>query len=710
MVGISLFLLAVACNVVLAIFVLGNNPRAKLNRVFGGLALTVAAWCVVTYLEDSLTGESIIQALVVADFLLASLMVFLFFWFCYVLTRSQHKVFGTLNAVGLLIASSLALTGSIVTIALVDGAVIFMPSFGYNFFLIYIAYGLLGGLIMLARRYRGVRSTERNQIAFIFYGLFLCASTIVVTNVALPYFFVVPASITRIGIYSTLFLTGAMAYVIIKHRFLSIRWVVARSVTYVLLITTLAAGYSLALFTVSQYLFPENQSSLEQNLTYAALAVLLAITFQPLKAFFERVTDRFLFRDHYDSQEVLNDFGRVLVGELKLERLMDQSLKLLGQRLKVAHAHLYVFDDGKIYRVSHYGSIPARLPTVARLQLLRHRLAVADELERGKEKEILETFDIRLSLHVRTKGEFVGYLLLGDKLNGDIYIEQDIELLEILGQELAVAISNAKAYDEIAHFNTTLQQRVDEATQQLRAANARLKDLDAAKDEFISMASHQLRTPLTSIKGYLSMIMEGDAGKITKQQKEFIGYAFESSRQMSSLVADMLNVSRMSAGKFFIEKAPVDLLPIVKEEVEQLRGHAEEKGLKLAFETPKGAIPTLQLDESKTRQVVMNFIDNAIFYTKTGSITVTLERIKDRVELRVTDTGIGVPMAARPKLFSKFYRAQNAQTVRPDGTGLGLFLAKRVVEDQGGTIVFESTEGQGSTFGFTFPVSPSKSK
>jgi signal transduction histidine kinase len=112
----------------------------------------------------------------------------------------------------------------------------------------------------------------------------------------------------------------------------------------------------------------------------------------------------------------------------------------------------------------------------------------------------------------------------------------------------------------------------------------------------------------------------------------------------------------------------------------------------------------VELDEGKTRQVIMNFIDNALYYTPKGDVTVTLDRAKDKVRLEVKDTGIGVPKEAREKLFTKFFRAGNAQMVRPDGTGLGLYLAKRVIEDQGGTIIFESVEGKGSTFGFELPI------
>jgi signal transduction histidine kinase len=343
------------------------------------------------------------------------------------------------------------------------------------------------------------------------------------------------------------------------------------------------------------------------------------------------------------------------------------------------------------------------------LAKLNRTVLIADELESGDRKQLMDQHGIRISMELRTREEFVGYLLLGDKLSGDIYSNQDIKLLEIIGKELAVAVLNAKAYAEIQEFNLTLQARVDHATGRLRVANRHLKELERAKDEFISMASHQLRTPLTTIKGYLSMMLEGDAGKLTKAQEEFVGYAFGSSERMVNLISDLLNVSRLSAGRFLIQRKPTDMVQMVADEVRQLETHATGKGLKLIFEPPKTPLQPVQIDDNKTRQVIMNFIDNAIYYTQTGEVRVILEQTEDVVRLTVKDTGIGVPESAKRKLFSKFYRADNAQTVRPDGTGLGLYLAKRVVEDQDGTIIFNSAEGKGSTFGFELPIHPKPS-
>jgi signal transduction histidine kinase len=174
---------------------------------------------------------------------------------------------------------------------------------------------------------------------------------------------------------------------------------------------------------------------------------------------------------------------------------------------------------------------------------------------------------------------------------------------------------------------------------------------------------------------------------------------------MVYLIADLLNVSRLKTGKFIIEAAPADIAEIVEQEMSQLKATAASRNLVLTYKKPKN-FPMVMLDETKTRQVIMNFVDNAIYYTPAGGhINVKLEQTPHTIEFRVVDNGIGVPKSERPHLFTKFYRAGNARQARPDGTGLGLFMAKKVIAGQGGSIIFESKEGKGSTFGFVFSKS-----
>jgi signal transduction histidine kinase len=321
---------------------------------------------------------------------------------------------------------------------------------------------------------------------------------------------------------------------------------------------------------------------------------------------------------------------------------------------------------------------------------------------------VLKKHKITICLELKTSEGFLGYILFGDKQSGQIYNEVDKKTLTIVAGELSIALENANAFLEISNFNTTLQHKVDSATSNLKQANLQLKELDEAKDEFISMASHQLRTPLTTVKGYVSMLDEGDFGKLTKEQQQTIVLVLDGSNRMARLIDDLLNISRMEAGKFYIDAQKLDLYKIVSEEFESLKNFAVTKKVHIALVKPKSEIPIMLLDENKTRQVVMNLIDNAINYSQPpsggGKAEITLEQVGKQIVFKVIDNGIGVPADQQPKLFTKMFRARNAKEVRPDGTGLGLYLVKRVIEDQGGKIIFKSKPGKGSEFGFSIPI------
>ena len=171
---------------------------------------------------------------------------------------------------------------------------------------------------------------------------------------------------------------------------------------------------------------------------------------------------------------------------------------------------------------------------------------------------------------------------------------------------------------------------------------------------------------------------------------------------MVYLISDLLNVSRLKTGKFAIEPKVVNLVDLINEEMIQLLETSKSKDVTLNYLKPTH-FPDLYLDEIKTRQVVMNFIDNAIHYTPPGGkVDIILEETPQTIEFRVVDNGIGVPKSEVHHLFTKFYRASNARKTRPDGTGLGLFMAKKVIIAEGGSVLFESKENEGSTFGFTF--------
>lgn len=244
------------------------------------------------------------------------------------------------------------------------------------------------------------------------------------------------------------------------------------------------------------------------------------------------------------------------------------------------------------------------------------------------------------------------------------------------------------------------RQRLEALTTQLAQANEKLQDLDKLKTEFLSLASHQLRSPLTAIKGYTSMLLEGSFGNVEPKQKEAIDRVFQSSTHLTKVVEDLLNVSKIEQGGMKYEMAPFDFEKISKELATDLSVTAKNKGLELSFVTDNSGPYTVNGDLEKIRQVVLNLIDNSIKYTEKGSITVTLRKNASTktIRLAISDTGMGISPQTKEKLFQKFSRGEGGKT-NTGGSGLGLYLAKQIAEAHGGRIIIESEGlGKGSTF------------
>lgn len=265
---------------------------------------------------------------------------------------------------------------------------------------------------------------------------------------------------------------------------------------------------------------------------------------------------------------------------------------------------------------------------------------------------------------------------------------------------IAIALGKALLYQELQVTNLKLAE-----------ANERLEEFDRLKSEFISMAGHQLRAPLTVIKGYISLVIEGTIdGEVSDKIKEALGKAMFSTEQLVKLISSLLDLSRIEAGKIRYEFKAGDFQAMALEVIDKFRQNAEKKGLALVFENKAGGLPPVTFDPDKMREVVVNLIDNAIKYSNEGEeVKIVEERVAgqdgERIRVSVKDSGLGVKSGDIVNLFAKFSRTEEAKARDPNGIGIGLYFVKRIVEDHGGAVgAFSEGVGKGSTFWIEIPL------
>lgn len=249
-----------------------------------------------------------------------------------------------------------------------------------------------------------------------------------------------------------------------------------------------------------------------------------------------------------------------------------------------------------------------------------------------------------------------------------------------------------------------INRRAEKQRKQLEEVSARLQEIDKSKDEFLSFATHQMRSPLVSIKwGTETLLDENTSGKLTDTQKTLVSKVHEVAVAMAATVNDLLDISKIEQGGLVLKPEASHLSPLVESIVEQFQGSAEQKGLTLAYQNTVPPDCFAMIDETKLRQVVVNLIDNAIKYTDKGSVGVSVTKEDHVLRVAVTDTGRGIGEEDKEKLFGKFARGKFG-SANKGGSGLGLFLAKKIVEMHGGELsVTSAGEGKGSVFAFTVP-------
>ena len=233
------------------------------------------------------------------------------------------------------------------------------------------------------------------------------------------------------------------------------------------------------------------------------------------------------------------------------------------------------------------------------------------------------------------------------------------------------------------------------------------EELEKMKFDFVSMASHELKTPLTSIVGYLSVFVNENNGKLPKEELELVNRSLIAAQQLFTLVQNLLNVNKIEREQISVSPQAIDYMPILTKAVDDLKNQATLKNISLTLAMPGEPLPKVLTDPIRIGEVITNLVANAINYTNSGGkVEVSIATSPSEVTTLVSDSGIGIPKEAIPHLFTKFFRVSNIAQQANKGTGLGLYIAKSIIEKLNGKIYVESEVGKGSKFYFTLPVAP----
>lgn len=553
------------------------------------------------------------------------------------------------------------------------------------------------------------RATNKLERSRMLYILIAYASSLIfggVFNLFLPWF----------GNYTLVWVgpLGLIIFVLItyiattKYRLFNVKLYLARF---------LALGTVLALL-IASYLFIVNALYDSDDIEPMKILtnVLITLIFFVITYFASRtviyITGR-RFGGGLMADDLVYQISLNILHNTNVQELLHAAVDVATLRMRISRISLSVFDKASDYFYSTDDQAVSLKQTIKQATLFMDKqkvdIVLTEELEIDSDLcNLLSSQDIAIIVRSATllaTGNVTTYVTI-KRFPLRIYSDKEVDVLKTIAHVIRIAVDNANYYKQIQNFNQELEKRIEEATADLRATNRKLKKLDATKDDFISMASHQLRTPLTSIKGYISMLLAGDFGRLAAEQRKVLGEAYTSSERMAFLIDDFLDVSRLQLGKFELQKTPTRLDQILESEIAQLKITAGMRNLTIQYETSSD-LPILDLDANKLRQVMMNMIDNAIYYSRAGdNIVVSLYRQRGQIIFMVKDRGIGVPHAEQHKLFTKFYRASNARKARPDGSGVGLYVARKVIIAHGGSLIFESKENTGSIFGFRLPIKP----
>lgn len=696
-----------------------KNPDSFLHKIFGIYNLTVAFWSFSYFFWQ--ISDSYNQAFFwVGTLSLAANFIPILYLHWMISIINLNKKYNKIIASGYIITIILSLFSYssfyIVELKAVQGFEYWpVGGFLHLFYIIFLYLGFSGyGIYLLFKVLNKSIGLKRNQTKYLIFASFVglgCGFS----NFFLWYGIPIRPYLNFGVVAYISFLTYAM----VVHRLMDIKLVLRSSSVYLSSLISLIVPAVLIKMVVNNY-FTESRNLVDFVLLIIAIAI-----FPTLKNYYYKIANKYFFSSLYDDRKVIADLSEKLRSSIEIRKIFRFITEIIVGSMHSASIGFLLLDENSdkfnlvyeegleavekdnFYNDSRFSSFLTK----------ENKAILADKFVKESYKQckkVIDRFknsDLEIIIPLVTKKRIVGIIILGQKESKDVYDKRDLEVLSIIGSQSAIAVENALLYEETRDFNIKLEKEINVATKDLLEANRQLKQLDVAKSEFVAIASHQLRTPLTIIKGYISMILDKSFGAVPVPINESLEKVYESNERLIRLVDDLLNVSRIESGRLVFNYQIIRIEKMTYSIAEELLGPAKRKNIKLKIKAPKEPLPKVRIDIDKIRQVFMNLVDNAIKYSETGEIIISLKKKDKDIEVCIKDNGMGIREEDLPNIFDKFCRGTGTSLIHTEGTGLGLYVAKEMVEAHNGTIWAESNgAGKGSVFYFTLPIYKDKKK
>ena len=697
-------LLALVLNVSLAGITLFRNPGSRLNRLFTYFVGGMAVWNFGVFMLRRSPDEAtaVFWEIVIHTGVIALPAFYYHFVLIFLEGTTRHRT-------SLLVVYALALLFSIINLS---GSSLFMsgvnstywgwaPATGllYTPFFVYFNCFLIYGLLHLVRTYNDVDSSfRRNRATLILLGTLvsLIGGLIDFARFILARF--VPAAdlVYPLGIPANMVFALMLGTSIVRYRLFDVNVVVKKGAIYLLLWGVLTS----VLVAAEQYADWDQVNPLWVILP---LGFVMTMLVSPLGQRLEERIERVMFSRRRGCYETLLDLSKRMGSILDFGRLMETLVHGLVRGVPLTHCVLMIYDAERsafvVYRED--ATVGEGVGAVAIqgdsriVQWLNQtgRVLVKEEVKLNPEiaayfetaEGELDAIKATLIVPLKIEGKLTGILLVGEKLSGDIFDDQELEVLAVLANQVAISLENARLYEELSE------------------SNAQLMQASRLKSQFLASMSHELRTPLNSIIGFSKVLLNRFDGELTERQETYIRSVHNSGAHLLQLINGILDFSRIEAGKLEMSSEELDLHELIDECIESSMPLARGKQMKLEKNVPL-ELPPLSGDRTKVKQILLNLLSNAIKFTAQGRVLVSVVAEPDAILVSVADTGIGIREDDLAHLFEPFQQLDNPVARSAGGTGLGLAISKKFVELHGGRIWAESRENQGSTFHFTLPL------